>query len=133
MRGVGRAAVIVDDHPGFRAVIVDDHPGFRAALRRLLEAGDYTVVAEESCGEDALEAVALLRPQLAVVDVVLPGMDGFAVAERVKAETDTAVVLVSSRRAADFGPRLERPGVPPLVHKGDLSAATLAAALAEAS
>ena len=110
-------------------VIVDDHAGFRAAARRLLEAHGMTVLGEAADGEEALRAVARLRPDLVLLDVVLPGMDGFAVAERLRATGGPDVVLVSSRRAADFGPRRDRAGAPALVHKGDLSAQALAAAL----
>jgi DNA-binding NarL/FixJ family response regulator len=109
-------------------MIVDDHAGFRGFARRLLEAGDYTVVGEAEDGASALAAVEVLRPELVLLDVVLPDTDGFAVAERLsKSLTGPLVVLTSSREAADFGQRLERSSAHGFVHKDELSGAALAA------
>src|SRR5580765_7635323 len=98
-----------DPHMPQTVLIVDDHAGFRGFARRLLEAGGYTVVGEAEDGASAIAAVEELRPELVLLDVVLPDTDGFAVAERL-AENDEppVVVLTSSREAADFGRRLER-------------------------
>ena len=90
-------------------LIVDDHAGFRGFARRLLEAGGFTVVGEAEDGASALAAVEALRPELVLLDVVLPDTDGFAVAERLAERSDgPVVVLTSSREAADFGERLDR-------------------------
>jgi DNA-binding NarL/FixJ family response regulator len=114
-------------------LIVDDHAGFRGFARRLLEAGGFTVVGEADDGASALAAVDELRPELVLLDILLPDTDGFAVAERL-AENHAAplVVLTSSREAADFGGRLERSPARGFIHKDDLSGAALAA-LAERS
>ncbi len=109
-------------------LIVDDHVGFRGFARRLLEAGGYTVVGEASDGSSALAAVEALRPELVLLDVVLPDTDGFAVAERLAALGDgPVVVLTSSREAADFGERLDRTSARGFIHKDDLSGAALTA------
>jgi CheY-like chemotaxis protein len=109
-------------------LIVDDHPRFRGFARRLLEAGGFTVVGEAEDGASALAAVAELRPELVLLDVMLPDTDGFAVAERLAGNGDApVVVLTSSREAADFGQRLERSRARGFVHKDDLSAIALAA------
>ena len=63
-------------------LIVDDHPGFRAAARRLLELEGYVVVGEAADGMTALDAVHELRPEVVLLDVQLPDIDGFEVAER---------------------------------------------------
>ena len=79
-------------------LIVDDHAGFRASARALLEADGFEVLGEAADGESALEQARRLRPQVVLLDVQLPGMDGFAVAERLAAEPAApAVVLISSR------------------------------------
>ena len=78
-RGLGPC----DDGPVERTVlIVDDHPGFRSAARALLEADGFDVVGEAADGESGLAAAERLRPGLVVLDIQLPDLDGFAVAER---------------------------------------------------
>lgn len=65
-----------------RILIADDHPLFRRGLREAIEeTGRYRVVAEASDGTAAIEQVRLLEPDLAVIDLSMPGTDGFAVAE----------------------------------------------------
>jgi two-component system nitrate/nitrite response regulator NarL len=109
-------------------LIVDDHAGFRRFARRLLEAAGFTVVGEAQDGASAVLAVEELRPELVLLDIVLPDMDGFAVAERLVENGDgPVVVLTSSREAADFGERLERTPARGFIHKDDLSGAALAA------
>jgi DNA-binding NarL/FixJ family response regulator len=113
-------------------LIVDDHARFRGFARRLLEADGFEVVGEAGDGASALAAVAALRPQVVLLDVLLPDTDGFEVAARIAdSGTRTLVVLTSSREAADFGARLDRSGAHGFIHKDDLSAAALAR-LAEA-
>jgi DNA-binding NarL/FixJ family response regulator len=103
-------------------LIVDDHPSFRAAARLLLEAEGYAVVGEAADGASALRAAAELEPELVLLDVNLPDLDGFAVAERLTADGGgPAVVLCSSRDAADFGDRVGRSGARGFVAKADLS------------
>ena len=105
-------------------LIVDDHAGFRGFARRLLEAGGYTVIGEAGDGATALAAVEALRPELVLLDIVLPDMDGLAVAERLAGNGDRPiVVLTSSREAADFGERLELSPARGFIHKDDLSGA----------
>jgi CheY-like chemotaxis protein len=114
-------------------LIVDDHAGFRGFARRLLEAGGYTVVGEAEDGASALAAVQELRPELVLLDVMLPDTDGFAVAERLAEDgEEPVVVLTSSREAADFGRRLERTPARGFIHKDELSGPALARLTAEA-
>ena len=88
-------------------LIVDDHEGFRHAARRLLEAEGFDVVGEAIDGVEALAEAERLRPGVVLVDIQLPGADGFAVAELLAATlSPPVVVLISSREAAAYGPRL---------------------------
>ena len=62
-------------------LIVDDHAAFRASARALLEAEGFEVVGEAADGTEAVEAVAVLRPAIVLLDIQLPDLDGLAVAE----------------------------------------------------
>jgi DNA-binding NarL/FixJ family response regulator len=108
-------------------LIVDDHAGFRGFARRLLEAGGFTVIGEAGDGGSALAAAEELRPDLVLLDVMLPDTDGFAVAAHLAEEREgPLVVLTSSREAADFGSRVERSPATGFIHKDELSCAALA-------
>jgi len=107
-------------------LIVDDHPSFRAAARRLLESEGYDVIGEEADGESGVGAVASLSPDVVLLDVHLPGIDGFETASRIRAAGNgTAVILTSSRDASDFGPLVAASGARGFVAKGELSGAAL--------
>src|SRR2546421_222212 len=85
-------------------LIVDDNPRFRSRARRWLEADGYVVVAEAADGASALEAAARHRPNVVLLDIQLPDMNGLKVAERLTCEADApAVVLTSTHDVADFG------------------------------
>lgn len=108
-------------------LIVDDHARFRGFARRLLEAHGFEIVGEAGDGASALAAVVALRPQVVLLDVLLPDTDGFEVAEQIaESGAGALVVLTSSREAADFGSRLDRSRASGFIHKDDLSGATLA-------
>ena len=112
-------------------LIVDDHATFRRVARSVLEAEGFVVVGEAADGESALEAVAELAPTLVLLDVQLPGIDGFEVASRLTAEPGgPAVVLVSSRDAAEYGSLVDECGARGFLPKDELSGANLAALLA---
>jgi len=87
-----------------RVLIVDDHAAFRSFARRVLVADGLVVVGESADGAAAIAAAPELRPDVVLLDVQLPDMDGFAVAEALAAQDEApAVVLVSSRSRADYG------------------------------
>jgi DNA-binding NarL/FixJ family response regulator len=118
------------DHLGVRPtlLIVDDNTDFRASARALLEAEGFDVVGEAGDGEEALEAVARLRPQVVLLDIQLPGVDGLSVAELLAARPDPpAVILVSSRDGASYGSRLRHTSARGFIPKGELSGEALAA------
>ena len=82
---------------GVSVLIVDDHAEFRRSARALLEADGYTVVGEAGDGVEAIAEAERLRPEVVLLDIQLPGIDGFAVAERLASSAHPpAVVLISS-------------------------------------
>lgn len=112
---------------GTTILIVDDYAPFRSAARALLDGGGFEVVGEAGDGASALAAAASLRPDVVLLDVQLPDLDGFEVARRLAALVPApAVVLVSSRDASDFPVRLAGASVHGFIPKSDLSHATLA-------
>jgi DNA-binding NarL/FixJ family response regulator len=89
-------------------LIVDDHVSFRSIARQVLTADGFLVVGEAAGGAEAICACGELRPDLVLLDVQLPDIDGFAVAAALATRLDPpAVVLVSSRSGADYASRIE--------------------------
>ncbi len=108
-------------------VIVDDHEQFRASARAMLESEGFAVVGEAQNAEEALEAVMRLRPNILLLDVQLPDLDGFEVARRIAAGTlRPAIVLMSNRSAATYAMQLASTPARGFIAKVDLSGAALA-------
>jgi DNA-binding NarL/FixJ family response regulator len=113
-----------------RVLIVDDHAGFRAAARALLERCGHEVVGEAADGAEALAAAARLLPELVLLDIGLPDLDGFGVADELASRADPpSVVLVSSRGEGAYRRRLARSPVRGFLAKDALSGPALAALL----
>jgi DNA-binding NarL/FixJ family response regulator len=111
-------------------LIVDDHAGFRASARALLEADGFDVVGEAADGESAVAQARRLHPQVVLLDVQLPGMDGFAVAELLAAESSApTTVLISSRARAAFRSRLEATPARGFITKAEFSGECLSSLL----
>jgi DNA-binding NarL/FixJ family response regulator len=108
-------------------LIVDDHRDFRAWAGVLLEQAGYRVVGEAVDGEAAVQATRRLRPDVVLLDVRLPDIDGFEVAKRLSAgDRVPAVILVSTRDACDYGGRVEQSSALGFLPKGELSGDSLA-------
>jgi DNA-binding NarL/FixJ family response regulator len=109
-------------------LIVDDHDDFRRSATALLTAEGFDVVGGVAEGAAVSEAVELLRPDVVLLDVQLPDVDGFAVAERLsQTPSPPQVVLVSSRDATAYGARLDTARALGFLAKRELSGAALAA------
>jgi DNA-binding NarL/FixJ family response regulator len=125
--GAGARPICQHRPVGPTVLIVDDHAAFRAAARSLLEADGLRVVGEAGDGDEAVRETLRLRPQVVLLDVQLPGRDGFAVARELSSLTDPpAVVLVSSRAASDYGTQLAGANVCGFLTKRELSGAAVA-------
>ncbi len=111
-------------------VIVDDHPGFRRMARRMLTDAGFDVVGEAADGHGALSSVASLAPEVVLLDIQLPDLNGFLVAQHLAdSGTRALVILTSSRSASDYGARVARSSAIGFITKAELSGPTVAALL----
>lgn len=109
-------------------LIVDDHEPFRDSAAALLGAEGFDIVGGVGDGASVLPVVERLRPEVVLLDVQLPDVDGFEVAERLAASPNPPrVVLISSRDAEAYGPRVRAAAVRGFLAKRELSGASLAA------
>ena len=109
-------------------LVVDDHPSFRRFARELLETDGFVVVDEAVDGASAVAAARALRPQVVLLDVLLPDTSGFEVAELLGSDASgPVVVLTSSRSADDLGGALARCSAHGFIAKSDLTATAVAA------
>ena len=107
-------------------LIVDDHAAFRAGARALLEADGYDVVGEAGDGQAGIDAARDLHPDVVLLDVRLPDMDGFTVAGRLTSSgSDTAVIVTSSSDDPLYPERAQSSGARGFVAKHDVCGAAL--------
>ena len=89
-------------------LVVDDHPEARMLIRRILRShGDFQI-REASSGREALSAAAAQRPDLIVLDLMMPEMDGFAVLDALRQRRETASVPVVVVTAKELTPQERR-------------------------
>jgi two-component system, OmpR family, KDP operon response regulator KdpE len=86
--------------PAERVLAVDDEPRYLEIIRFNLEAAGYEVAAAAS-GEDALEAFAAAEPDLVVLDVMLPGIDGFEVCRRIRELSTCPIIMLTAKGAEE--------------------------------
>jgi two-component system response regulator EvgA len=110
-------------------LIVDDHASFRASARLLLTAEGYEVVGEAEDGRSGLSEAERLVPDIVLLDVFLPDIDGFEVASELTARGAAIVILTSSRDGRDFGPLVRESGAGGFIAKSALSGHALDALL----
>jgi DNA-binding NarL/FixJ family response regulator len=103
----------------------DDQPFFRAAAREVIETAGFESVGEAASGEEALRLVDERKPQLVLVDVRMPAMDGVETTRRIKAEhPEVFVVLISIEERANLPSAVETADAE-LVRKQDFCPALL--------
>jgi two-component system invasion response regulator UvrY len=110
-------------------LIVDDQEAFRAAARTVVAAArGFTVAAEAATGEQAVELSSTVEPDIVLMDINLPGIDGLQATSRiVAASPHVRVLLMSTYRIEDLPADARESGAAAYVHKEDLSPALLRA------
>jgi CheY-like chemotaxis protein len=109
-------------------LIVDDYEPFRDSARGLLESGAFDVVGDAEDGREALRLAGELRPDVVLLDVHMPDLDGFEVARRL-AELDSPPVVVLTSSRDDYASLVPGSAAHAFLRKDALSAETLQAAL----
>ena len=88
--------------PPVRVLLVDDHPLFREGLANILNSQpDFTVVGEAGDGLEALVKARKLQPDLILMDVIMPGVDGLEATQRIKLELPKAIIVMLTVRDDD--------------------------------
>jgi DNA-binding NarL/FixJ family response regulator len=109
-----------------RVLIVDDQAPFRAAARAVVEMTDgFDVVGEVETGEESIEAARSMHPDLVLMDVNLPGMNGLdATREILSSREDgrpVVVLVLSTHEAEEYAPRAEEAGAAGFIPKSEFS------------
>jgi two-component system, response regulator PdtaR len=86
----------------FRVVIAEDEALIRLDLKEMLEEDGYVVAGEASDGEAAVKLTESLRPDLVIMDIKMPGLDGISAAERIAAEHLAPVVILTAFSQRDL-------------------------------
>jgi DNA-binding NarL/FixJ family response regulator len=109
-------------------LIVDDDARFRAQARNLLVEDHFVVVGEAVDGASAIALTRSLRPDVVLLDIGLPDVDGFVVAASLAAEeSPPLIVLTSSRDARAYGRRLRDGHAVGFIPKEQISATAMRA------
>jgi DNA-binding NarL/FixJ family response regulator len=118
-----------------RVLVVDDHEAFRRVAAAVVEATDGFVVAGSvGTGEESLIAAAAVHPDLVLMDVNLPGLDGLDATRRLRsAANPPVVILLSTYDEDDFGAQAAESGAAAYIAKSAFGTERLAAVWASAS
>ncbi len=102
-----------------RVLIVDDQEPFRMAARMVVEATDgFEVAGESETGEDSVEKARELHPDLVLMDVNLPGINGLDATRQILSENGTVVVLLlSTYEEEEYAPRAAECGAAAYIPK----------------
>ncbi|WP_312664263.1 response regulator transcription factor [Pantoea sp. CTOTU49201] len=103
-----------------KVIIVDDHPVIRFAVKMLLERNEMEVVAETNNGVDAIQKTRECLPDLVLLDIGLPKIDGFQVLERLRTlNLPLKILVLTSQSSSHFAQRCKQAGADGFVTKSD--------------
>ncbi|MBY4840398.1 response regulator transcription factor [Pantoea sp. DY-15] len=103
-----------------KVIIVDDHPVIRFAVKMLLERNEMEVVAETNNGVDAIQKTRECLPDLVLLDIGLPKIDGFQVLERLRTlNLRLKILVLTSQSSSHFAQRCKQAGADGFVTKSD--------------
>jgi len=110
-----------------RVLVVDDQAPFRLAARAVVRRAEgFELVAEAATGEEAVTSVAEVRPDLVLMDINMPGINGIEATRQItSAHPDAAVILLSTYQAADLPGGADTCGAAAYVNKEDFGPATV--------
>lgn len=104
----------------YKVLLVDDHPFIRTALRTLVSEEGYEVVGETDNGVDAISLVRQLVPDLVLLDITMPRLDGISVIERIRAlELNTRIIVLTSLSSEQYATRCIGTGASGFISKTD--------------
>jgi DNA-binding NarL/FixJ family response regulator len=122
-----------------RVLIVDDQEPFRMAARMVVEATEgFEVVGESETGEHAVDTARELNPDLVLMDVNLPGINGLEATKRILREADretnrVVILLLSTYEESEYGPRAKESGAAAYIPKSSFGPDRLADAWSAAT
>jgi DNA-binding NarL/FixJ family response regulator len=112
-----------------RILVVDDHEVMRLGMRNLLESrSGWSVCAEASNGREAIESALKLHPDVIIMDITMPGMNGLDAASRItESQPEIPVILFSLHLSEDVIDHFQKDGIRGAVSKGDAARDLVAA------
>jgi len=117
---IDESSVAEESPVAVRVLIVDDQEPFRLAARMVVEATDgFEVAGEAESGEESIELARQLRPDLVLMDVNLPGINGLEATRRILEESGQVVVVLvlSTYEADEYAPRATEAGAAAYIPK----------------
>lgn len=115
-----------------RVLIADDHPAFRHFAARLLNDCGFEVIGQVGTGAEAVHRAISSCPDVVLLDVMLPDIDGFEAAHQLAAAVHPPrIVLISSRQRSDYGHRVDTSRASGFISKDELTVDRLKEILAD--